>query len=109
MAASDTLDADEAAAMPAIAGAGRRPKTGRKKLLVIGAAALLWLGALGFAVKLIVGMVSHPAATSGAVDLPEIVSNLNAGPRRTSFVRLKAQPVLANNADEAAVTAAEPR
>ena len=54
-------------------------------------------------------MTSHPAATSGSVDLPEIVSNLNAGPHRSAFVRLKAQLVLANSADEAAVTAAEPR
>jgi flagellar FliL protein len=109
MAALDTLDADEAAAIPASAGVGGLPRAGRKKLLIIAAAGLLGLGGLGFAAKLIAGMASHSAPTSGAVDLPEIVSNLNAGPRRTAFVRLKAQLVLANSADEAAVTAAEPR
>ena len=109
MAALDTLDGDEAAAIPASAGARRLPKAGYKKLLIIAASILLGLGGVGFAVKLIVGMASHSAVTSGAVDLPEIVSNLNAGPRRSAFVRLKAQLVLANSADEAAVIAAEPR
>jgi flagellar FliL protein len=109
MAALDTLDGDEAAAIPASAGARRLPKAGPKKLLIIAASILLGLGGVGFAVKLIVGMASHSTVTSGAVDLPEIVSNLNAGPHRSAFVRLKAQLVLANNLDEAAVTAAEPR
>jgi flagellar protein FliL len=109
MAALDTLDADEADAIPARAGVGGRPRAGHKKLLIIAACILLGLGALGFAGKLIADMASHPAVTSGAVDLPEIVSNLNAGPRRSAFVRLKAQLVLANSADEAAVIAAEPR
>jgi flagellar FliL protein len=109
MAASDTLDADEVAVIPAPAGTGRSPRASRKKLLIIAALSLLGLGGLGVATKLIVGIASHSAVKSGAVDLPEIVSNLNAGPRRTAFVRLKAQLVLANNADEAAVTAAEPK
>jgi flagellar protein FliL len=107
MAALETLDAEDAVAIPGIA--GLPPKARRKKLLIIGTFGLLGLGALGLATKLIVNMASHAAATAGAVDLPEIVSNLNAGPRRTAFVRLKAQLVLANSADEAAVTATEPR
>jgi flagellar protein FliL len=109
MAASDTLDADEVAVIPAGAGTGSSPRASRKKLLIIAALSLCGLGGLGVATKLIVGMASHSALKSGAVDLPEIVSNLNAGPRRTAFVRLKAQLVLANSADEAAVTAAEPK
>ena len=49
------------------------------------------------------------AATPGSVDVAEIVANLNAGPRRTSFVRLKARLELSDKADEAAVQAAQPR
>ncbi|HEX3573802.1 MAG TPA: flagellar basal body-associated FliL family protein [Rhodopila sp.] len=109
MAALDTLDANEVAAIPPRAGAGRPLKANRKKLLIIGAASLLGLAALGIATTLIIGMTSHSAAKIGAVDLPEMVSNLNAGPHRTAFVRLKAQLELANSNDEAAVIAAEPR
>jgi flagellar basal body-associated protein FliL len=109
MAASDTLDVDDAAAIPVSGAAGKARRIDRKKLLVIGGLSLLGLAGLGGAVKLIINYESHATATTGAVDLPEIVSNLNAGPRRSSFVRLRAQLVLANNADEPAVTAAEPR
>jgi flagellar FliL protein len=107
MAALDTLDANEAAPIRTVA--GKQPKASRKKLLIIGAVSLLALGALGLATKLTVDMAARSAAATGAVDLPEIVANLNAGPRRSAFVRLKAQLVLANNADEVAVMAAEPR
>jgi flagellar FliL protein len=109
MAASDTLEADEVAVIPARSGKGSAPKVSRKKLLIIAALSLLGLGGLGVAARLIVDISSHSARRSGAVDLPEIVSNLNAGPRRSAFVRLKAQLVLADSADEAAVTAAEPK
>jgi flagellar FliL protein len=109
MAASDTLDADEVAVIPARAGTASSPRARRKKLLIIAASTLLGLGGLGAATRLIIGIASHSTLKAGAVDLPEIVSNLNAGPRRTAFVRLKAQLVLASSADEAAVTAAEPK
>lgn len=107
MAALDTMDADEAVASADSAVASPRPN--RKKLLVIGALGLLGLGALGAGYAFLFGTNSQPTVTSGVVELPEMVSNLNAGPRRTSFVRLKAQLILANAADKAAVTAAEPR
>jgi flagellar FliL protein len=42
-------------------------------------------------------------------DMPEIVANLNAGPRRQSYVKLKPRLELARAEDEAAVRAALPR
>ena len=51
MAALDTLDANEVAAIPARAGAGRPLKADRKRLLIIGAVSLLGLGALGTATR----------------------------------------------------------
>ncbi|HET6306647.1 MAG TPA: flagellar basal body-associated FliL family protein [Rhodopila sp.] len=109
MAASDTLDGDQEAAMPQVAGARGRLKADRKKLFIIAGAVVAGLAVLGVAAKAIIGMESHKATITGIVALPEMVSNLNAGPRRTSFVRLQAQLVLANSADEQAVRAAEPR
>jgi flagellar FliL protein len=92
------------------------PKGGRKKLL-IGAALVLALGGAGLAyatgalTKLTGGGTEHAAAAvvTGSVDLPEIVANLNAGARRTSFARLKVRLELANKVDEAAVAASQPR
>jgi flagellar FliL protein len=43
------------------------------------------------------------------VDLPEIVANLNAGPRRTVFLKLHAKLELAKPEDQAAVTLQMPR
>jgi flagellar FliL protein len=106
MAALDTMDPDEDVALTDSAAASEKPN--RKKLLVIGAVSLLGLGVLGVG-GYFFGATSHATATSGVVELPEMISNLNAGPRRNSFVRLRAQLVLANSADKAAVIAAEPR
>jgi flagellar FliL protein len=109
MAASDTLDSDQEAAMPPVADARKRLNADRRKLFIIAGAAVAGLVVLGLAAKEIASLTSHQAAGSGIVALPEMVSNLNAGPRRTSFVRLQAQLVLADRADEEAVRAAEPR
>jgi flagellar FliL protein len=43
------------------------------------------------------------------MDLPDIVANLNAGPRRTSFVKLRVKLELAKPGDQAAVQAVMPR
>ena len=43
------------------------------------------------------------------MDLPEIVANLNGGPRRTVFVKLKAKLELARAEDQAILTAVMPR
>jgi flagellar FliL protein len=43
------------------------------------------------------------------VDIPEIIANLNAGPRRTMFLKLHAKLELSKAEDQTAVTAALPR
>lgn len=43
------------------------------------------------------------------MDLPEIIANLNAGPRRNSFIKLRPKLELARAEDEAAIRAAMPR
>lgn len=96
---------------------------GKKKLLLIAAPVLLlailaglWFGGI---LPPLLGMGPQPAATAGAappapptpgfVDLPEIVSNLNAPGRRTSFVRLRARLEISDAMQSAAVQAAMPR
>ena len=66
-------------------GAPAKPK-GKRKLLLIAGVVLLLAG-----------------------DLPDIVANLNAGPRRTAFIKLKAKLELSRPEDQAAVQAAMPR
>jgi flagellar protein FliL len=43
------------------------------------------------------------------MELPEIIANLNAGPRRNSFIKLRPKLELARAEDEAAIRAAMPR
>ena len=43
------------------------------------------------------------------LELPDIVANLNAGPRRAAFIKLKAKLELARPEDQAVVQAAMPR
>ena len=115
MATPRTTDADD----PAVAdgGSAAPAKGGKKKLIIVAVAAILGLGgaggaayAMGFLGKLMGGgKEAAVAVVPGGVDLPEIVANLNAGPRRTSFVRLKARLELANKADEPTVTTASPK
>jgi flagellar FliL protein len=103
-------DADSAVPPPSVRG-------GKKKTIVISAVVAVVLGVLGLAYAF--GFIPkfsgrddvHKAETSspGSVDVAEIVANLNAGPRRTAFVRLKAQLELSSKADEAGVQAAQPR
>jgi flagellar FliL protein len=92
------------------------PKSGRKKLIIIVAAAVLALTgvggaayAMGFLGKLTGGKETAATLTPGGIDLPEIVANLNAGNHRTAFVRIKARLELADKSDEFAVKAASPR
>jgi flagellar FliL protein len=44
---------------------------------------------------------------AGFLDLPDIVANLDAGPRRTSFVKLKVRLELASKINDAAGRAAQ--
>lgn len=95
-------------------------KAGKKKLLLIVAAVLLVAGGCGAAwfAGVIPGLsakTEHKAEEVRApaapifLDLPDIVANLNAGPRRTSFIKLKAKLELSRPEDQAIVTAAMPR
>jgi flagellar FliL protein len=93
-------------------------KGGKKKLIIAGAAAVVILGGVGgaYAAGLFGKSSSGPQAHAssgpvvpGAVDMPEIISNLNAGPRRSAFIRLKARLELANKDDQPAVLAGLPK
>ncbi len=113
-----------AAAITATAG-DSAPTGGKRKLLLIGAGVLLLAGGGGAA--WFMGVLPHGGrhgeaahkeephaeATRPAapvfLDLPDIVANLNAGPRRASFIKLKAKLELARPEDQAIVQAAMPR
>ena len=113
-----------AAAITTAAGDGA-PKGGKRKLLLIGAVVLLLAGGGGAA--WFTGLLPygarrgeaahkeepHAEATRSAapvfLDLPDIVANLNAGPRRAAFIKLKAKLELARPEDQAIVQAAMPR
>ena len=98
-------------------------RRGRKKLLLIAVTVvLLGLGAglwFGGVLPPLPGMggahaeagTQAQAVSSGPafVDLPEIVSNLNAPGRRASFMRLRAKLEIARREDVAAVNASMPR
>ncbi len=101
--------------------AGDKPATkpgGKRKLLLTGAGVLLLAGGGGAA--WFAGLIPHgghkeahaeakgPAAPV-FLDLPDIVANLNAGPRRAAFIKLKAKLELARPEDQAVVQAAMPR
>lgn len=110
------------AANPEAGGQPAARKGGRKKLLLLAlpvvlaaVGAGLWFS--GLLAPLLGG--EHAAETAEAVapsvsqpafvDLPDIVSNLNAPGRRASFVRVKAKLEVARPEDVAAVQAAMPR
>ena len=115
MATAQTMDAPDAPGDAAPRSAETPPKS-RKALLIGGIAVLALLGAGGtYATSLLdplLGRGSTPQAASagpGFVDVADIVANLNAGPRRTAFVKLKARLELSSKSDEAAVLALQPR
>jgi len=100
-------------------------KGGMKKLLLIlvpvlllaGGGAGLWFS--GILPKLLHGKKDAIAAAAAYlakengppvyVDVPEIITNLNAGPRKTSFVKIKIRIELASADDQTAVNDAMPR
>lgn len=108
-------------------GADAAPKSGGKKkllllalpVLLLGLGAGLWFGGI---LPPLLGMGGAQAETAQAaeaapppapqpafVDVPEIISNLNAPGRRASFVRLRARLEISRAEDVAAVNAAMPR
>jgi flagellar FliL protein len=113
---------EKAAAAPADGAEGEAaPKKGGKKklilialpVLLIGVGAGLWFGGI---LPPLLGMGPPPAQTAEApppppafVDLPEIVSNLNAPGRRASFVRVRAKLEVSRADEVPAVQAAMPR
>jgi flagellar FliL protein len=116
MAAAAGTDAAEGSAAP--------PKGGRKKLLLIAAPVLLlallaglWFGGilpgllgLGPEEEAAAAAPAAPATpVPGFLELPEIVSNLNAPGRRTSFVRLRAKIEVSDSTQIPALQAAMPR
>ncbi len=117
--------ASRAAATPAEGeGAEAAPKKGGRKKLVLIALPVLLLGlgaGLWFSGILpsMLGMGNAHATAENAepspppqaafIDLPEIVSNLNAPGRRASFVRLRARLEIADGLDAPLVEAAMPR
>ncbi len=111
-----------AAAAATTEAAGDKPagKPGGKRKLLLVAAGLLLLGGGGGAAWF-TGLLPHGGHKEEAhaeakgpaapvfLDLPDIVANLNAGPRRASFIKLKAKLELARPEDQAVVQAAMPR
>jgi len=107
--------------------AGTAPKKaggGRKKLLLLavplllgGIGAGLWFTgvlprALGLTHAKDAAMSAEAAAAAAKpvyIDVPEMVANLNAGPRKQSYIKLKAQIEIGKADETAAFNAAMPR
>ena len=112
MAAAATATADGETAKGA--------KSGKSKKLLLLAVPLLLAGLGGglWAAGLLPGKGAHPPASEEGkpgvklpvfADLPDMVANLNAGGRRTAFVKMKARLELARVEDQAVVAASMPR
>jgi flagellar FliL protein len=98
-----------------------KPKKGKLKLIIAGAAVLVAVGAGGWFSGIIPGLLhkehapEHAASEAGAkpepvfVDVPDIVANINAGTRRAAYIKLRAKFELARKEDQPAVQAAMPR
>ncbi len=103
--------------------ADKPAKGGKKKLMLIVLAPLL-LGGIGAGVWFSGLLGGHKAEAKSEksekseaakpmapvfVELPEIVANLNAGPKRNSFIKLKVKLEAHRPEDVAAINAAMPR
>lgn len=97
--------------------ATKAKKAGMRKKLLVAAVVVIGLGgvgvtyATGLVRKLSTGKETAgvEASVPGSVDLPEVVANLNAGSRKSAFVRIKARLELASKTDEPVVLAAQPK
>ncbi|MCW3475114.1 flagellar basal body-associated FliL family protein [Limobrevibacterium gyesilva] len=123
------MGAATAAPSPSAEDAAASAKGGRKRLLLLavpvvlsGIGAGLWFGGIlppllgmGKAGVHAEGEAAGPpegeakAKPPSFAEMPEIVANLNAGARRTVYVKLRSRLELARPEDEAAVQAAMPR
>ena len=113
-ATQETGEASEPTAAPK-AGGRRKLVLVAVLLLLLGIGAGLWFGGI-LPPLLGMGGAEHAEAQASTapsrpalVDLPEIVSNLNAPGRRASFMRLRAKLEVARQEDVAAVNASMPR
>jgi flagellar FliL protein len=109
----DTSEADDAAAT-------RRKPKGRLGFAMMAAGVVVLLGGGGGAAWY-AGLLNTPFGLAGEtvaaamtpkpvlVELPDIIANLNAGPRRQAFVRLKARIEVPRAEDAAIVREAMPR
>jgi flagellar FliL protein len=100
--------------------ADKPDKGGKKKLMLMVLAPLL-LGGIGAGVWFGGLLGGHKVEAKGGkaetakpmapvfVELPEIVANLNAGPKRNSFIKLKVKLEAHRPEDVAAINAAMPR
>ena len=93
-------------------------KSGKRKLLMAASALALLAGGGAWAsgaVPKLLGKTEAPNPEQSVqrapvfMELPEIVANLNAGARRTSFIKLKARLELSRPEDQAVLQAAMPR
>ena len=115
----DGKEPAEGAAAPAKSG-------GRRKLLLLAIPGVLALLAAGLwfsgILAPLLGSPKKPPAEAQAaaaapakggppvsLDLPEIVANLNVGPRRNSYIKLHARLELEKSGDDAAIKAGMPR
>ncbi len=95
-----------------------KPSKGRKKLLLLGLAGVSVLLAVGACLWLSGVMSAKSHNKSNAlnvpsqpifVETPEMVTNLDAGPHRLSFVKVQCKIEVTKPSDAAAVTAGMPR
>ena len=92
-----------------------KPKSKRKLMLLLAPVLLAAGGGGAYFAGLIPGVSAHaeahPVPSAGPVffEMPDLVSNLNVGTRRPSFIKLRTKLELGSPEDTAAVRAALPR
>ena len=92
-----------------------KPKSKRKLLFVLVPVLLAAAGGGLYFAGLIPGMSAHAEAQAAGppppvfFDMPDLVSNLNVGARRPTFIKLRSKLELARPEDVAVVQAALPR
>ena len=92
-----------------------KPKSKRKLLILLAPVLLAGAGGGAYFAGLIPGLSSHAEAHAAAppapvfFEMPDLVTNLNVGARRPTFIKLRSKLELARPEDTEAVKAALPR